>query len=453
MPPRSVAATRRVPSVAELVALGRAQGLDAVGVAPAEPFTGTRRHLEERKAQGLHGGMAFTYRKPARSTDPGAALPDARALVVAARSYLRPHPSEAGDPTGAGHPGDAAGSGGAGYPGARDHDLGSVSEPGWDEQVWPDARGHGGGEARDPGAPSGGHRRPVGAVARYAWTDHYRALREGLQVVALSLKAEGWRARVLADDNALVDREAARRAGLGWYGKNANLLLPGQGSWFVLGSVVTDAPLVSEGPEPVADGCGSCRRCLDGCPTDAIVAPGVVDARRCLAWLLQVEGPFPHEHRVALGDRLYGCDDCQEVCPPNRRRSRRGADGADRADRASQGSGDEGEALEAEVDLLGLLAASDDELLDRHGRWYVPRRQARYLRRNALVVLGNVADPADPAVAVALRKALADDDPLVRGHAVWAVRRLGRTDLLDAVAGDDDPFVRHERDAPVEARR
>jgi len=83
----------------------------------------------------------------------------------------------------------------------------------------------------------------------------------------------------------------------------------------------------------------------------------------------------------------------------------------------------------------------------------VPRRQARYLRRNALVVLGNVADPADPAVAAALRRALADDDPLVRSHAVWAARRLGRTDLLDAVAGDDDPFVRHERDAPVEARR
>jgi epoxyqueuosine reductase len=388
MPPRSVAATRRVPGVAELMALGRAQGLDAVGVAPAEPFAGTRRHLEERKAQGLHGGMAFTYRKPARSTDPGAALPDARALVVAARSYLRAHPDDV------------------------------------------------------PGSGEGG-RRPVGAVARYAWTDHYRALREGLQVVALSLKAEGWRARVLADDNALVDREAARRAGLGWYGKNANLLLPGQGSWFVLGSVVTDAPLVSEAPEPVADGCGSCRRCLDGCPTDAIVAPGVVDARRCLAWLLQVEGPFPDEHRVALGDRLYGCDDCQEVCPPNRRQSRR----------AGGSSGDGGEALEAEVDLLGLLAASDDELLDRHGRWYVPRRQARYLRRNALVVLGNVADPTDPAVAAALGRALADDDPLVRGHAVWAARRLGRTDLLDAVAADDHPLVRHERDAPVEARR
>src|SRR5690606_29555801 len=133
----------------------------------------------------------------------------------------------------------------------------------------------------------------------------------------------------------------------------------------------------------------------------------VVDARRCLAWLLQVDGPFPREHRVALGDRLYGCDDCQEVCPPNRR--------ADRADPPPAADG-----AEAVVDLLDLLAATDDELLARHGRWYVPRREARYLRRNALVVLGNVADGRDARVAAALRRCLAWPDPLVRAHAVWA---------------------------------
>src|SRR5438105_6711215 len=141
--------------------------------------------------------------------------------------------------------------------------------------------------------------------------------------MARRLEVDGWRARVLADDNALVDREAARRAGLGWYGKNANVLLPGAGSWFVLGSVVTDAPLPPADHE-VPDGCGSCTRCLDGCPTGAIVAPGVVDARRCLAWLVQQPGSFPVELRAALGDRIYGCDDCQEVCPPNHRAERDG---------------------------------------------------------------------------------------------------------------------------------
>jgi len=365
---------RRVPSVADLVAAGRAHGLDAVGVAPAGPFATARRHLERRRTAGMHAGMAFTYRRPDRSSDPGRALPGARAIVVGARSYRR----EAAPPSAA-H-------------GRSSRTLGSMRPT-----------------------------VPWGRVARYAWEDHYAPLRSALAVVARELEAAGWRCRVVADDNALVDREAAFRAGIGWYGKNANLLLPGRGSWFVLGSVVTDAPLATRG-RPLADGCGACTRCIDGCPTGAIVAPGVVDARRCLAWLLQMEGPFPRDHRVALGDRLYGCDDCQEVCPPNNR--------VDRIEPASEAA----PGAQPVVDLLDLLAASDDDLMARYGRWYVPRREARYLRRNALVVLGNVADPRDPAVVATLCRLLVDADPLVRAHAVWAARRLGRSDLLSEVA-------------------
>jgi epoxyqueuosine reductase len=340
--------------------------------------------------------MAFTYRRPERSSDPGWALPGARSIVVGARSYRRAVvvPS----------------SGGGGRPSGT---PGSLSRP-----------------------------RPEGRVARYAWEDHYASLRSALTLVACELEAAGWRCRVVADDNALVDREAAYRAGIGWYGKNANLLLPGRGSWFVLGSVITDAPLAATDGR-TADGCGSCTRCIGGCPTGAIVGPGVVDARRCLAWLLQIDGPFPPEYRAALGDRIYGCDDCQEVCPPNHR--------TDRVDPAAEAA----PGAQHVVDLLDMLAASDDELMARHGRWYIPRRQARYLRRNALVVLGNVADPRDPAVAAALCHALADGDPLVRGHAVWAARRLGRPDLLSAVAGvadDPDPLVRAELEAAVDAR-
>src|SRR5207237_9752457 len=158
------------------------------------------------------------------------------------------------------------------------------------------------------------HSEASGVVARDARSDHYGALRAASGVLADELRAEGWKARVLCDDNALVDREAAFRAGLGWYGKNTNLLLPGRGSWFVLGSVVTDAPLEASAT-PVADGCGSCQRCLPACPTGALVAPGVLDARRCLAHLVQAPGSFPVELRAALGDRLYGCDDCQDACP------------------------------------------------------------------------------------------------------------------------------------------
>jgi epoxyqueuosine reductase len=360
MLPGTVTRVPPVPDVEELRGLGLASGLDAVGVAPATPFVSTRRHLEVRKAAGLHAGMGFTYRNPARSTDPGAAVAGARALVVGARAYHQPAPP----------------------------------------------------------APDG----PVGRVARYAWVDHYQPLRDGLRAVARRLKADGWRAVVFADDNSLVDREAAYRAGLGWYGKNANLLLPGLGSWFVLGAVVTDAPLVPAAA-PVADGCGTCRRCLDGCPTDAIVAPGVVDARRCLAWLVQQPGSFPVEYRAALGDRIYGCDDCQEVCPPNRRAERDGR----------LPGHDLGAEVQAWVPLLELLAASDAELLERHGRWYIAGRDPRWLRRNALVALGNVGDGTDPDVAAALRRALAGPDAMLREHAAWAADRLGRADLLDPV--------------------
>jgi epoxyqueuosine reductase len=392
--------------VAELRQLGRRAGLDAVGVAPAHPFTSTRRHLEERRRAGLHGGMAFTYRNPGRSTDPDRALPGVAALVVAARVY--------------------------------DHEA--------------------------PPRPS----RPAsGRVAAYARVDHYGELRKGLGRIAGRLQADGWRCRVVVDDNALVDREAAYRAGLGWYGKNANLLLPGGGSWVVLGSVLTTAPLPAD-TAPVEDGCGSCRRCLDACPTGAIVAPGVVDARRCLAWLVQAEGDFPVEFREALGDRLYGCDDCQTVCPINRavdrasdrHRQRPGAGGRpDAPERRSASIPVEAvEAVEVVevvevverlgdvegvagvdvpagagvfVDVLELLGSGDEELLAAHERWYIPKRQPRYLRRNALVVLGNVGAPDEPGVVETLLRYCADPDPMLREHARWAAGRLsvdvGRT--------------------------
>lgn len=333
--------------VSALRAVGEAAGLIAVGVTGVEPFTEARRALDERKAAGFDAGMSFTYKNPARSTEPTRLLRDARSLVVGAFPYAG----------------------------------GDLAEP---------AEG-----------------RPHGQVARYATDDHYAALRHALGAIADVLRDAGHRAAVFADDNALVDRAAAVRAGLGWSGKNANVLVPGHGSWVVLGAVVTDADLPVD--TPVDDGCGSCRRCLDGCPTGAIVAPGVVDARRCLAWMVQAHGTFPVEHRVALGGRIYGCDDCQEVCPP----SRRGPEGSEGVP-----------ATAAWVDLLDLLDASDDELMARHGRWYVPKRDPRYLRRNALVALGNVATPGDPEVVRRLTALAAGDDDLLAEHARWALDRL-----------------------------
>jgi epoxyqueuosine reductase len=359
----------------ELVSLGLGSGLAAVGITTAEVFEETRALLHDRKRRGLNDTMQFTYRNPERSTDPTRILPGARSLVVGAMSYRRQEPPDR-------------------LPSSRPTaDIGTA-------------------------AP-----RPAGVVARYARSDHYAALRGALEPVASHLRADGWRATVVCDDNALVDRAAAHRAGLGWFGKNSLLLLPGSGSWFVLGTVVTDAALSPTGSgEPPAhgQGCGSCSRCQDACPTGALSESGVLDARRCLAWLVQSTGSFPEQYRRALGDRIYGCDECQQVCPINRL-----------ADRKSPPPPPE-DAGARWIDLLDLLQATDQDLLAAHGRWYIPDRDPRYLRRNALVALGNVGDGRQPEVEHTLRTWLRADDPMLVEHAEWAARELDRADLIGA---------------------
>jgi epoxyqueuosine reductase len=271
-------------------------------------------------------------------------------------------------------------------------------------------------------------------VAAFAWRGYYDMIRSAFAPVVDRLRHDGHRAIVAADENCLVDRAAAVRAGLGWYGKNANVLVPGAGSWFLFGSVITDAPLVTDDPVPVADGCGGCRRCIDACPTAAIVAPGVVDARRCLAWHVQAPGVFPRDYRVALADRFYGCDDCQEVCPPNRRADQSAAP----ADARSV----------AYALALDVLAASDDDLAARFDRFYIHDRDVDTLRRNALIVLGNAMadDPAQRTLRArdALRRYLGHHRPLLRAHAAWAADRGGCHDLLSLVRDDTDPLVRAE---------
>lgn len=356
----------------DLLAVGRAAGLCAVGITDAEPFAAVRENIDDRLARGLDAGMQFTFRNPERSTNPERTLPGATALIVGAYDYQRTAPSR----------------------------------------------------------PTDG---PTGRVGAYAWEDHYAVLRAALEEMAVVLRADGHRAVVLADQNHLVDRAAAHRAGIGWWGKSSNVLVPGVGSLVVLGSVLTDAPIQTTPAVPVEDGCRTCRQCLDGCPTGAIIEPGVIDARRCLAWLLQTEGEFPVEFRVALGDRLYGCDDCQDVCPPNQIRRRK-----------PSGAGDDG----AWVSLLAALALDDEALMARLGRWYIARRDPAYLRRNLLVVLANVGDGGDPRVVEALRQALADPRAVVRAHAVWAARRLGASSLLGAVADDPAPDVQRELARP-----
>jgi epoxyqueuosine reductase len=257
-----------------------------------------------------------------------------------------------------------------------------------------------------PYLPDGGHPGETvsgtGRIARFATRNHYVGLRRALDGVAEQLRAAGHRAEVLVDDNRLVDRAAAVRAGVGWWGKNTMVLAPRFGPWLLLGTVVTDALLLAT--EAMQRDCGTCSACLPACPTGALVAPGVLDATRCLAYWSQTPGVIPAEFREAMGDRVYGCDDCLDACPPGGRLLEASAQRRGR------------------VDLLALLASDDRTLLRAYGHFYVPRRQARYLRRNALVALGNAGGGGAALVAAGY---LGHPDWLLRAHAAWALGRLG----------------------------
>jgi epoxyqueuosine reductase len=242
-----------------------------------------------------------------------------------------------------------------------------------------------------------------GRLARYTWADHYERLRDKLDTLGRAL---GGGYRVLVDANQHVDREAAARSGVGFYGKNTMVITRHHGSWVVLGTLVTEAELE---PTPKLDaGCGSCRLCIDACPTGALDEPGTLDATKCLSYWTQAPSPIPVEYRSELGRQVYGCDICQDVCPWNRgvekRRGRRPA------------------VERGHVDLVEWLERDGRALVDDLQRLYVPRNDARWLRRNALVALGNVGgDEQRPAI-----ERLADgDDDMLREHAAWALGRLG----------------------------
>lgn len=378
----------------EIMQVGRSAGLDRVGVCDSSVLYRARAELLRRKASGLSDTMEFTFRNPERSTDPSRTMAEARSIIVGARSYHR--------------------------------------NPGPDRPVVND------------------NDRPMGRIAKYAQADFYSALRTSLNIVADHLRSQGHRAVVVADENNLVDREVAWRAGLGWFGKNANLLLPGAGSWFVLGSVITSAELTPSA-EPIPDGCGSCRRCVDACPTGAIVADGVIDAGRCLAWLVQKAGVFPFEYRVALDDRMYGCDDCQDSCPVSVRLGPRLSStvGGELETDAHPGSFDA-----RNVDIFHILDATDTELIETFGRWYIPERNVNWLRRNALIILGNVASvPVTLRTERILERYLHSSDPYVRAQSVWTAFRLNRDDLAMSLADDPDARVRREIERRTEVER
>ena len=278
-------------------------GFEELGVARAEAYEATERHIRERRERGLFAGMKFTMAQPETSCHPETQLPGARSVVTAARCYWQPEA--------------------------------------------PLAPGH-------------------GRLARYTWDDAYAHLRRQLDVLGRRL---GGTYRVLVDANQHVDREAAARGGIGFYGKNTMLITRRHGSWVVLGTLVTDVELVQT--PALRAGCGDCTICIDACPTGALDEPGTLDATKCLSYWTQAPEPVPEDYRSELGPQVYGCDICQDVCPWN--------------------------------------------------RWYVAGRDPRWLRRNALIALGNTGGSEHVPL---LERYAEDDDPMLAEHASWSLARV-----------------------------
>lgn len=375
---------------ADVKAEARAAGFDLCGIATSEPFEVEGQALSRWVAREYHGTMTYMARNASRSPFPQQVVPGVRSLVVVGLYY-----------------GEAAPGGPA--------------------------------EDETPG-------RPRGRLSRYAWgEDYHQVMEPRLKRVAAFLLARGARiARYYVDTGPVLDRAAARRAGIGWFGKNTMILTrQGYGSWVFLGEVLTDLALP---PDPPDRGeCGRCRICLDRCPTGAIVAPYTVDARRCISYLtIEHRGPIPREMRPLMGDHIFGCDLCQTVCPHNAKTlARRHPEFAPRP------------GVGARPELIPLLNIDEGAFRRLFRGSPVMRTRRQGLRRNVAVALGNIGDPsAVPALAAALQD---DTDAVVRGHAAWALGHIGTDAARRALEGrlkrEEDPTVQEEITHAMDALR
>ncbi len=351
-----------------------ALGFVKVGFAPLEPFEEAGQRLAEWLASGYHGEMGYLAGEPRH--EPRRLLEEARSLVVVALPWA-------------------------------------------------------------PSAP----RRPLpleGLVARYAQGDDYhdvmRAKLRSLAERCAVLAGRPVLARPCVDSAPLLEGEAARLAGLGFIAKSTLLLIPGVGTQVVLGELLLDLELELDPPPPMEPRCGSCQACLHACPTSAFIGPYVLDARRCISYLtIELKGAVPRELRALVGTRVFGCDECQRVCPFNAA-----------PERPSAAEFEPRPAL-ATLDLVALLELGSAGYRKLVKKTALRRTNRERLVRNAAVALGNCGDPAAvPPLARALRE---HPSALVRGHAAWALSRHGgaaASDALQAARDDPDATVREE---------
>ena len=353
-------------------------GFDAVGFAAARLGEEARAGLSEFIARGYHGDMGWLAGTAARRADPQVLWPEARTVVVLGINYA---PQE--DPLAVG-------------------------------------------DARDRGAVS------VYARGR----DYHDTLKRRLSALAHWIE-ERWPGglKLFVDTAPVMEKPLAERAGLGWQGKHTNLVSRDFGSWLFLGEIYLSLALEPDSPE--ADHCGSCRRCLDACPTAAFTAPHRLDARRCISYLtIEHKGMIPLELRPLIGNRIYGCDDCLAVCPWNKfAHVAREPDFLPRE--------------ELTAPRLAALAELDDAAFRRLFAGTAIKRTGRdRFIRNVLIAIGN-ADSKDPDLAAAAQRRLDDAAPLVRAAAAWAFLRLApparcAAERARRLPREDDPLVREE---------
>lgn len=320
----------------DLIAVATNSGATVAGVTAADPFDEARQAIESMVSRGAAGRLRFVFDDPATASDVTATFPWARSLLVIGYNYLPT--TSASSATGA-------------------------------------------------------------VVGRFATSDQYEAVSRAAQAVSNRIRQEGGRAETLMDDNRLVDRSAAIRAGLGWRGRSTMVLAPGHGPWMLFGTVVTDLEL--EPNQMMRRDCGTCVACEPACPTSAITEGGL-DARRCISAILQTPGSIPHWIRRKIGRRIYGCDECLIACPPGIK------------------SLESVKTPATELSFDSLLGRTDDELAEMFSWWYIPRRDGRYVRRNLLVAAGN---SGEEAAMSGIEDHLTHASSMIRGHATWAFAR------------------------------
>ncbi len=380
-PARGEAPAAGLGLVAELRARATSLGFDAFGIASAEARPDLPDRLRHALAEGWHGGMEWLGETEARRASPQALWPEARSVIMLGMNYGPDH-----------------------------NPLDDLANP------------------------------AIGNISVYARNRDYHELIKGRlkELAGLLGRRTGAEVKVFVDTAPVMEKPLAEAAGLGWQGKHTVLVSREFGSWLFLGAIFTSAELPADEPHP--ESCGKCRKCLDICPTNAFPAPFRLDARRCLAYLNnEHQGPIPHEFRIAMGNRIFGCDDCLAVCPWNKF-----------ASVAREAKLKAREDLRA-VPLADLVTLDDAGFRALFAGSPVKRLgHARFLR-NVLIALGNSGLPQNSRLAERLMN---DERPLVRGAAIWAMRRLGTAEQAEQLRlaflpAETDMDVRAEWTAQV----